>query len=434
MPNPSAANRRRALTLAALAALSMLVIPVSSLADDMTGETFSDYALSPALGADATYTVELLIDKIGRHFDPNYWDGWSKRSDAREAPDYKPQFSKDYLGPAGKELKELSWLSFQRIGDARPVRDLNALRFLPEISGLVLTNNEVTDISPLGDCVKLKRLTLRENPIRDISPLAGCANIEELDLSETPIEDFSVLATLPKLREIIISGGQIPAFRRLKQLPNLRNLALQSLDEPIDFLAGFPQMPELRVIRGAKVKSLEGLGGFPKLENLVNLSGPFVSLEPLSGLKALTHINIYGSQVQSLEPLAGLPSLRCLFVGTEAAALDLGSLESLPALHEVNARCNEKEPPSLAKLRATLPSWDIEFRAPKPRHSPALKVEVVDQKTFDRYDDKEPFNRNPDANAGLLGAELDWLDSQLEKVIPGKFEEDEDYAIPFAST
>jgi Leucine-rich repeat (LRR) protein len=401
-----------------------------SLAQDITASTFAEYALSGELTLDETYTVELLIERVRDNFDENYWDGWSERADARRTPNYKPMFSPDHVGPATQELQSLSWLNFQRgPDDERPVRDITALRFLPRLTGLVLTNNHVWNLTPLSSCSELRQLRLNKNPIRDISPLANCVNIEELHLGGCPIADFSALQFLPNLREISISVDQIAAFKQLKRLPHLRKLEC-GLDTFESFV-GFPEMPELRVIRNAHVKSLDGLQHFPKLQNLINLTGGFDSLEPLRNLTDLTHANILSSRVKSLQPLAELPAFRELFISTTARKIDLSPLKLLPSLHEVNVTCNGMEPAGLSELKASLPPWDIEFLSPTPRHTPSLELVVVDQNTFDIYDTKKPFNVDSDENEGLLSSELEWLDDKLERLLSADFQSDDDYTIPF---
>lgn len=119
----------------------------------MNAATFPDYALGGTLSPDATYTVEMLIERVRGRFDPDCMDEFFERVDAREAPGYKPHFSRDHVEPAARELLQLNWLSFQRLRDAaRPIRDLTAIRFLPQLTGLVLIDNEVADISPLSCC------------------------------------------------------------------------------------------------------------------------------------------------------------------------------------------------------------------------------------------------------------------------------------------
>ena len=120
-----------------------------------------------------------------------------------------------------------------------------------------------------------------------------------------------------------------------------------------------------------------------------------------------------------------------VWINTDTLVPDLSPLESLPALHEATIRCDDEEPPSLARLRSKLTPWDVEFRAPKPRYMPSLKVEVVDQQTFDLYDTKMPYNiRASDTNEQLLTSELCWLDQQIENVLSREFQDEDDYSIP----
>lgn len=403
------------------------------LAQRMTDTTFSQYALSANLTPDEVYTVELLIERVRYKFDDddNFWDDSIERDDARRSPDYKPRFSPDHVSPAADELNSLSWISFQRLSnDERPIRDISALKFLPQLSGLVLDDNQVTDLSPITYCTELRRLHLNRNPIRDISPIATCKLIEKLHLGDCAISDFSALEDLPALRELSISVDQIADFKQLKRLTHLRKIefGLGSFDS----FDGFPEMPELRVIRGAHVRKLDGLQHFRKLQNLVNLSGRFDSLEPLRNLRELTHVNILNSRVESLQPLAGSSAFRALHISTDLRKIDLSPLESLPLLHELNVRCNGAEPNGLDKLKASLSPWGNEFRAVKRRHTPSLELHVVDQQTFDIYDTDKPFNvSGPDTNEGLLSSELDWLDDQLERFLASELRADDDYTIPF---
>ena len=279
----------------------------------MSTATFADYAFSPTLTPDATYTIELLIEQVREAFDPISWEEKSAHLDARDTAGYEPRFSREHIIPAETELKCLAWLSLQRLrSTTRPVRDLNAIRFLPELSRLVLTDNEIASISPLTNCAKLQELNIAKNPIRDIGALGSCTNLEVLNLFQTPVKDFAILQTLPRLKELTISSDHVRFFQLLDQLPSLRKIVFW--DGDFESFAKFPQMPDLRVIQGAEVHSLEGLEKYPKLENLINLSGRFSSLEPLRNSKCLTHANILRSHVCSLEPLENLPGLasKCL--------------------------------------------------------------------------------------------------------------------------
>jgi hypothetical protein len=396
----------------------------------MGPNSFTEYALRSTLTEDEVYTIELLIELVRKDFDGNYWDEWMARSDARREPDYSPHFDPKMLPAAEKALVTLSWLSFQRAGAVRPVRNLQALRYLPALKGLVLNNSEVADLSPLQSCSGLRTLELAKTSVSDLSSLTCCCELEELNLRETALISLEVLETLPKLRELTISSEQVPALEKLRRLPALEKLEISG--EAFESFARFPEMPALRVIWGPKVRSLDGLERFPNVENLVNFGGDFPSLDPLKSTKKLTHANILDSQVASLAPLSGLLALRDLRLSTGVAELDLSPLWGLPALHEVSICCNGETPADLTELQSQLSSWDVEFREERARFTPSLQLEVVDQDTFDFYDGGQPYGLTAsDRNREMLASELEWLDEQLEEIFSVDFEEDTDYCIPF---
>lgn len=395
----------------------------------MSDSPFVKYA-SGELSPDETYTVERLIDRVRSNFDDTYWERQMEESDAREKPDYQPSFKREHLEPAAGLLATKTWISLQRSRDKeRPVRDLKAFRYLPCLTGLVLINNEVTDLAPLRECTRLRRLHLSCNPIRDLSPLVGCRELSWLELTQTAVQDLSVLEQLSELDELTISGAQIPAFKQLAHLAQLRRL---SIGGEFDSFIGFPAMPKLRVIIGAKVESLEGLEQFTSLENLVNFGGEFDSLEPLKGLRKLTHFNAWGTRVASMAPLTDLVALRDLRLDTKARNIDLEPLGGLPALHDLSVKCDEREPASLANVRADLTSWDVEFLADKPRFTPSLTVEVVVEATFEHFNTEVSYGvKENEFNESLLSSELGWLEGRLDEVLSARFKADEDYKIPY---
>lgn len=329
--------------LTALSATIAFTNPI--LADEMPPESFIQYAQSKELNQDQIFTIELLIEEARREFDPDYFDHWEERSDAREEEGYAPSFSVEHIEPAWGELQKLEWLSLQRVrGRQRPLSNVEAVRYLTKLTELVLIDNEVADVSAVGALVNLKRLHLAHNPIKSLSPLATCLAIEELDLRGVPAEDLSVLENLPKLRELEISIDQVSALKKLDRLPTLKHLDIGIGEiESFDSFESFPEMPELQEIRGADVLSLKGLERYPKLKKLTNLSGKFDSLEPLRDAKKLSAANILDSRVGSLEPIVRLPALKDLWIATDKAGIDLGNPEDLRRIKELTIRCAGKD-------------------------------------------------------------------------------------------
>lgn len=280
-----------------------------------------------------------------RKFDPDYFDLWEERSDAREEEGYSPSYLGEYIEPAWGELQKLEWLSLQRVrGLQRPLRNVEPIRYLTNLTGLVLIDNEVTDISAMGALVNLNRLHIAYNPIKDLSPLAKCLKIEQLDIRGISTENLSVLERLPKLRELEISIDQISALEKLESLPTLKHIDIGIGDiETFDSFESFPAMPELREIRGADVRSIKGLERYPKLKKLTNLSGEFESLEPLRHAKNLSVANILDSHIGSLEPIVGLPSLKDLWITTDKADIELGDPKKLRRIKELTIRAGGKD-------------------------------------------------------------------------------------------
>ncbi len=397
---------------------------------DMNEQAFIKYAQSPGLSEDERYTIELLIEHVRSNFEDDYYSkGWMERSDARKQLGYVPDFEARHVAPAARELIKIKWISLQRAG--RPVKSLAPFRFLAALKGLSLGGNEIEDLEPLRHCQKLSTLYLNDNRIKSFDVLTGCPDLEHLEIRDNPAStDLTPLARLSKLKHLVIEGAQIDALRKLAELPALTRLELGT--EPFDSFEGFPAMPRLRMIWGAKPASLAGMERFPALQNLVNFSGEFDSLEPLRSLRSLTHVHMNGCRVKDLAPLSRLHALRDIWIDTEASGVVVAQLDSLPALHDVVIKHHGEEVKELEALRQQLTSWDAEFSVPKPRFTPALQVEVVDQETFDIYDTQKPYGLTEgDGNDQLLSSERGWLEEKIDEVFAVDFKEGEDYEIPF---
>jgi internalin A len=127
-----------------------------------------------------------------------------------------------------------------------------------------LTNNE---IEPLKYMVNLTRLVLSENQISDISPLSGLTNLLVLDLSfNHQISDISPLAGLTNLQQLCLNGNfQISDISPLSGLTNL--LVLEMEGHQISDISPLSGLTNLLVLdlRG------DGFSDISALSSLVNL-------------------------------------------------------------------------------------------------------------------------------------------------------------------
>ena len=61
------------------------------------------------------------------------------------------------------------------------------------LTRLILSYNQVGDLTPVANLVSLERLYLRNNQVSDLSPLTNHPNLEILDIRHNPVGDFSPL-------------------------------------------------------------------------------------------------------------------------------------------------------------------------------------------------------------------------------------------------
>ena len=106
------------------------------------------------------------------------------------------------------------------------VSDISFLSGLINIRGpfgrLVLSNNRITDLSPLKNLTELQWLGLENNQITDISPLSGLGNLSGLYLQNNQISDLSPLEWLiglsPRNTASLNLAGNPVSLAQIEQL------------------------------------------------------------------------------------------------------------------------------------------------------------------------------------------------------------------------
>jgi len=89
------------------------------------------------------------------------------------------------------------------------------------LSKLNLSDNKISDISPLTALTNIQKLDLHTNQISDISPLAALTNIQELLLHYNQISDIFPLAALINIQTLVLEGNQISDISPLAALTNI---------------------------------------------------------------------------------------------------------------------------------------------------------------------------------------------------------------------
>jgi Leucine-rich repeat (LRR) protein len=116
----------------------------------------------------------------------------------RECGDTEIEFPPYYL----EDIEEFELSSSDII-------DLDGVQFCIHATTIDVSNNRITDLSPLIDLAKLEKLDLSDNEIGDIDVLSNLRNLKSVLLSNNNIDDISPLFGLEKLEYAELSGNKI---------------------------------------------------------------------------------------------------------------------------------------------------------------------------------------------------------------------------------
>jgi len=143
----------------------------------------------------------------------SYVDGWPQ--DNPRPPG--PEFLRKLLGDDFFSNVTYIEISEEELSDVTPLAGLASLIWLG------LDNTRVSDVMPLAGLTSLSFLYLENTQISDVTPLARLTSLEELDLRYTQVSDVTPLAGLTLLQELNLDNTQISEddYKMLQEaLPN----------------------------------------------------------------------------------------------------------------------------------------------------------------------------------------------------------------------
>ncbi len=98
------------------------------------------------------------------------------------------------------------------------IADLSPLSTLTDLQFLSFSNNQIADLSPLSALTDLQFLFFSSNQIVDLSPLSALSDLQHLSCSINQIADLSPLSALTDLQKFSCSNNQIIDLSPLKKL------------------------------------------------------------------------------------------------------------------------------------------------------------------------------------------------------------------------
>ena len=224
-----------------------------------------------------------------------------------------------------------------RIDYTSLLSDIAPLAGLINLIELNLSENRISDITPLTEMTSLESLLLsnqfehtegfwRSNLLSDIAPIAGLTNLIVLELSENRINDISPLVNLTNLESLRLNNQ-----RRL----NDDGRGYTNVLNDITSLAPMTSLKNLGISNNA-INDLSPLTGMTNLETLSLFSNVINDLSPLTGMTKLTLLHLGHNEISVLTPLTGLTSLRSLDLSNSPLITDFAPLSELSNLETLS--------------------------------------------------------------------------------------------------
>ena len=94
--------------------------------------------------------------------------------------------------------------------------------YLEDIEEFELSSSDINDLDGVQFCINAKTIDVSDNRISDLTPLCGLTNLEELNLSDNQIGYLDGIGNLVNLKSILLSGNFIEDISPLFELNRLK--------------------------------------------------------------------------------------------------------------------------------------------------------------------------------------------------------------------
>ncbi|MBC1644071.1 LPXTG cell wall anchor domain-containing protein [Listeria welshimeri] len=128
---------------------------------------------------------------------------------------------------AQSDLNKVTYVNIQGYGK-EPIKSIEGMQYLNELSYLSLDGNQVSDLTPLANATKLTYLTLSDNNVSDVSSLKNLSKVYLIGLKNNQVEDISSLSNLTALKYLYLNGNKLSDLSAIANLTTLDILEVKN--------------------------------------------------------------------------------------------------------------------------------------------------------------------------------------------------------------
>ena len=225
------------------------------------------------------------------------------------------------------------------------IKSLEGMQYCKNIDSIDLSNNKITDISPLKGIRGWNLVvTLDNNQITDLSPMAGNPDLISLSANNNKIASFSVLATGTALAGLSLSGNQITDLSPLLMMPQLEGIDFSR--NPLskagkNVLAPLKNLVKLDTLflDSAGLTDISSIPVLPKLITLRLDGNHITDFSPLAKEKALIELHVENNGLTSASSLSKITSLGILYASNNKLT-DISGLAFLKNIWQLDISHN----------------------------------------------------------------------------------------------
>jgi len=231
-----------------------------------------------------------------------------------------------FPGDRGLEgCSERLWVANDLLLSDDALSDISPLADLPNLFRLRLSCSSTSpvDLRPVSTLTNLRALEIAGAPLTDLSPLNDLHHLEGLSLNENELEDFSSLKQLDKLAALHIYNNQPKDLSSMGPFPNLLELKIyQGKLKSFNALPAAPSLMQLEVTAN-RIRDFNGSDKYPKLREISLRQNRISNFDGLSEeLKDLTLLDVGNNYIVDDAPLAKLKSLKTVRLDDNPITVD----------------------------------------------------------------------------------------------------------------
>ena len=317
------------------------VVFSSELIERAARETLGYDATTPIYESDLDRVTQLMIhgDVVYSDWDTYIHDVTYQRGDGNGTLFSMEDIAKfpnlHILGIVDQKLFDLSILKQTMIETLvlsdNLITDLSPLTEMPCLSKLYLRGNPITDISVLSQIPTLKMLDIGGTYVTDLSPINGI-NLQKLWLNETPIVNYSPLLSLNQLETLWVSRLDAEALSVCSQLTQLYSLSIYETPAltSLSPLADMTNLSFLDLVNDG-ITNIEDVGRFPYLYYFCLMGNPITDLSPLTNPPIIRSLNLTSLDIDDYSFLTQISTLKVVYCNAKQGEM----IRALPGTENI---------------------------------------------------------------------------------------------------